>query len=197
MPISGSTVKSDQRRTAVIDAAVRRFAAKGYYGTTTAEVAADAGISQPYIYRLFPNKQALFVAVVKYASDRLIGAQVTFIDGLDEAERQDASLILTAIRQGYKELMVHDRELLMFQMQANCAADDPDVAGALRDCFAAQVNFLKENTGASDEQVRGLLGAELLANVVYALGLDHVLEPWARVLSGGHPRPGAVSVGQR
>ena len=57
-----STAQS--RRASVLRTAVGAFARRGYFATTTTEVATAAGISQAYIYRLFPNKEALFVAVV-------------------------------------------------------------------------------------------------------------------------------------
>ncbi|MFE2179708.1 TetR/AcrR family transcriptional regulator [Streptomyces sp. NPDC059455] len=49
-------------------AAIDRFAQKGFYGTTTHEIAKQVGISQPYLYRLYPNKQALFAAAVDHVS---------------------------------------------------------------------------------------------------------------------------------
>src|ERR1035441_2628817 len=53
-----------QRRELVLEAAVPEFAAHGLAGTSTEVVARRAGISQPYLFRLFPTKKALFVALV-------------------------------------------------------------------------------------------------------------------------------------
>src|ERR1700682_764762 len=54
---------ADERREQVIAAAIREFAEQGYQAASTAAIARRAGISQPYIYALFPSKQDLFIAV--------------------------------------------------------------------------------------------------------------------------------------
>ena len=185
MPARGTTVKSDQRRHAVIEAAVRCFAAKGYYGTSTGEIATQAGISQPYVYRLFPDKQSLFAAAVTVASERLVAARTARLEALSPAERDDPQAVLQALRHGYTHLVAQDRDLLLFLLQASCAAGEPRIAEALRACYAAQVELLQTRARISSEDVRELLGAELLANVVLSLGVESVTEPWARTLSGG------------
>src|SRR6266487_4688564 len=53
-----------ERREMVLEAAVPEFAAHGLAGTSTEDVARRAGISQPYLFRLFPTKKALFLALV-------------------------------------------------------------------------------------------------------------------------------------
>lgn len=62
---------AEERRETVLRTAIRAFASRGYFGTTTSEVAKAAGISQAYVYRLFPNKEALFVAVVEHCFVRV------------------------------------------------------------------------------------------------------------------------------
>src|SRR6185312_6289803 len=56
---------ADERREDVLAAAVVEFAAGGLDGTSTDAIARRAGISQPYLFRLFPTKKALFVAAVE------------------------------------------------------------------------------------------------------------------------------------
>ena len=48
---------AEERRDAVLDAATEEFAAKGYHGTSTEDIARAAGISQPYLFRLFGSKK--------------------------------------------------------------------------------------------------------------------------------------------
>ncbi len=47
---------ADERRTAVLAAAISEFALNGFAGTSTEAIAARAGISQPYLFRLFGTK---------------------------------------------------------------------------------------------------------------------------------------------
>src|SRR3954454_9846854 len=62
---------ADERRATVMNTAMRTFAQRGYYGTSTMDVAKDAGISQGYLYRLFSDKAALFAALVEHCATRL------------------------------------------------------------------------------------------------------------------------------
>lgn len=187
MPAPGTTVKSDQRRQAVIEAAVNCFASKGYYGTSTGAIAARAGISQPYVYRLFPDKQSLFVAAVNWASEQLRMARLSQLDALPAGERNNPQAVLEAFRRGHAALVSQDRDLLLFLIQGSCAAGEPEIAVALRACYAAQVELIQTHSGASDEDIRSMFGAELLANVVLSLDGDDASAPWARVLSGTKP----------
>ena len=184
MPAPGSTAKSDQRRQAVIEAAVNCFASKGYYGTSTGAIAARAGISQPYVYRLFPDKQSLFVAAVNWASERLIAARLAQLEALPAAQRDSPQAVLEAFRRGHATLVSQDRDLLLFLLQGSCAAGEPEIAAALRSCYAAQVELIQAHSAASDEDIRSMFGAELLANVVLSLDGDAAPAPWAGVLGG-------------
>ena len=160
------------------------FASKGYYGTSTGAVAARAGISQPYVYRLFPDKQSLFVAAVNWASDRLREARLAQLEALPAAERKNPQAVLEAFRRGHADLVSRDRDLLLFLLQGSSAAGEPEIAAALRACYAAQVDLIQTHSRASDEEIRRLFGAELLANVVLSLDGEAAAAPWARVLSG-------------
>src|SRR5580693_6075808 len=60
-----------ERRELVLEAAMADFAVGGLAGTSTEDVARRAGISQPYLFRLFPTKKALFVALVERCFQRV------------------------------------------------------------------------------------------------------------------------------
>src|SRR5437660_4412679 len=62
-----STLKmsSEERRAAIVKAVRRVFAEKGFDGTTTRELAEAAGVSEALLYRHFPNKEALYLAMQK------------------------------------------------------------------------------------------------------------------------------------
>jgi AcrR family transcriptional regulator len=57
-------LSADERRVDVLDAALIEFAERGLEGTSTEDIARRAGISQPYLFRLFGTKKALFTATV-------------------------------------------------------------------------------------------------------------------------------------
>lgn len=53
-----------ETRDQIVDAAVRCFAARGFHGTTTREVAGAAGLTEAALYRYFPSKEALYAAII-------------------------------------------------------------------------------------------------------------------------------------
>src|SRR2546423_12917753 len=64
MAITAQRKSADERREAVLEAALEEFAARGLDGASTEAIAAKAGISQPYVFRLFGTKKELFMAVI-------------------------------------------------------------------------------------------------------------------------------------
>ena len=60
---------ADERREAVLKAAAREFARKGLHGASTDAIAKDAGISQPYLFRLFGTKKELYLATTSQAME--------------------------------------------------------------------------------------------------------------------------------
>ena len=65
MSTTTSRQTAPERREAVLTAAAEAFARRGLHGTSTEEIATAAGISQPYLFRLFGTKKALYVATVE------------------------------------------------------------------------------------------------------------------------------------
>src|SRR3989475_10301618 len=65
---------AEQRREEVLAAAVAEFAIHGLHGTSTEMIAKRIGISQPYIFRLFPSKKDLFLAAIDQCFDRVEAA---------------------------------------------------------------------------------------------------------------------------
>src|SRR5437588_13026281 len=68
---AGLRQSSDERREQVLEAAIREFAENGYAAAATAAIARRAGISQPYIYALFPSKREVFLAVCERTTGRI------------------------------------------------------------------------------------------------------------------------------
>src|ERR1700676_2731854 len=120
---------AEERREQVIEAAIREFAEAGYNAASTAAIARRAGISQPYIYALFPSKQVLFLA----AHDRVMGrVRSTF----ERAARGATSPREALDRMGstYPNL-IGDRFSLLFQLQSYAAAGDPEIRAHVAQSF--------------------------------------------------------------
>jgi TetR/AcrR family transcriptional regulator, fatty acid metabolism regulator protein len=62
MPVE--QLRSQQRHQRILDAATRVFSAKGYHASLVDEIAAEAETSKGGVYFHFPNKQAIFLALL-------------------------------------------------------------------------------------------------------------------------------------
>jgi AcrR family transcriptional regulator len=88
----------DERRAAILAAAIRTFATGAYEGVAVADVARDAGVSEALVFRYFAGKPALFTEVVRAAFDDLERQQAAAISALPAGaparERVKASLVV-------------------------------------------------------------------------------------------------------
>jgi AcrR family transcriptional regulator len=162
-----------ERRELVLEAAVAEFAARGLAGTSTEEVARRAGISQPYLFRLFPTKKALFLALVDRCFRRV---QDTFMAAAADLTGDAA---LEAMGEAYHRLL-DDRTLLLLQMQAYAACDDADIREATRTGYKRLWELVERITGLPFERVVEFFAAGMLMNVAAAMDLRSVDERWAR-----------------
>src|SRR5690349_18762318 len=116
-------MSADERRESVIRAAVTEFARGGYTGTSTAVIAKRVGVSQPYLFRLFPNKEAMFLAAAERCLEE---TRQVFAEAADGLDGEDA---LHAMARAYQQLIADDPEKLLMQMQVYAAVAAAEAAG--------------------------------------------------------------------
>jgi AcrR family transcriptional regulator len=162
---------SEERRRQLIDAAVTEFAANGFHATSTTAIAKRAGISQPYVYALFPNKHDLFLAANAEVKERIRGAFAEAARGLESAEER-----LHAMGGAYIELL-ENREEIMFQHQANAAAGDPELRDPIRREFIRLFDDIVQLSGAGEEEVWNFIAHGMMLNVIAALDLPERFFP--------------------
>ena len=85
--IGPSSRRGEATRRAVLEAAIRRFAADGYRATTVADIARDAGVGGTAAYSYFPNKEALFLAAVD--EDAAAVVEESFAHSVDSPHRPE------------------------------------------------------------------------------------------------------------
>ena len=68
---------SRERRQAIVTAVQGAFADKGFDGTTTRELARAAGVSEALLYKHFPSKESLYVAMLEACADGPMAAEFT------------------------------------------------------------------------------------------------------------------------
>jgi AcrR family transcriptional regulator len=181
-----SRLTAKERRTAVLAAAISEFALSGYAGTSTESIAARAGISQPYLFRLFGTKKDLFVATYDLVGDRIIGELSRAAHGLDGHEA------LEAMGAAYTELM-QDPELLQVQLHGFAAAPgDAEIAASCRRTFEVLQQLFFDRTHLSGDELREFFAMGMLINVMAAIDIQSIAEPWAQCLCPGPEKAQAV-----
>jgi AcrR family transcriptional regulator len=160
---------SDRRRDQVLDAATHEFAIHGYHAASTASIAKLAGISQPYIYALFPNKRELFLATYSRMIDDL---RATFFEAARGLE--DPGERLHAMGMTYLPLIEGNRDHLLLQMQGHATAGDPEVGPAIAAHFKSLFEDVRRVSGASAEAVTQFFACGMLLNVTTALDLPEI-----------------------
>jgi AcrR family transcriptional regulator len=169
---------AEERREAVLEAAMDVFGERGFLGTPTMAVAKAAGISQAYLFRLFPTKEDLVLAVVERSNQRIYD---TFAKVAAKA-RADGRDPFEAMAEAYGELL-EDRRLLLTQIHQHAAAAAmPEVAECSRRFFAALFELARRETGGTPEEIQSFFAHGMLMNVMAAIGALDEHGPWAQTL---------------
>ena len=142
---------ADERREAVLAAALEAFARGGLHGTSTEEIAEAAGISQPYLFRLFGTKKKLFVATIERC---MADTLELFRVAAGDLRGKEA---LDAMADAYVAMLMSDRTRLLAQMEAYAACDDPDVREAMRAGYGKLHLFVETVSGVDEASRRELV----------------------------------------
>ncbi|MFF7239773.1 TetR/AcrR family transcriptional regulator [Streptomyces collinus] len=176
-------MSAEERRESVIRAAVTEFARKGYYGTSTEAIARRVGVSQPYLFRLFPGKKAIFAA----ASLRCVeDIRRVFADASEGLEGEEA---LHAMANAYVRLITERPEALQMQMQtyitvsAAEAEGDHEFGEVVRAGWMELWDTVHLPLGADDGETTTFLAYGMLINTLAAMGFP----PEHRVWQGMYP----------
>src|ERR671932_2605907 len=129
MAVAAQRKTAEERREAVLDAALEEFAARGIHGASTETIAKAAGISQPYVFRLFGTKKELFNATVA----RCLRETLETFQRAAEGKRGEEAL--QAMGDVYVNELIVDRTKLKAQLEAYVACDDPEICEIVRNGF--------------------------------------------------------------
>lgn len=161
-------MKAEDRRELVLRAATRVFGERGYVGATTAEVAKAAGVSQPYVVRIFGTKEALFLAVLERALDRLLTAFRTALADETPVTPGGEDSVTHRLAIAYVDLL-SDRGLLLSLMHGFILGSDTEVGACARAGFLEVYRFLRRDAGLTPEEVHGFLAEGMLLNTLVGL----------------------------
>ncbi|MFJ4774622.1 TetR/AcrR family transcriptional regulator [Streptomyces uncialis] len=173
-------MSAEERREAVIRAAITEFARGGYHGTSTEAIARRVGVSQPYLFRLFPGKKAIFHAASMRCLENTRQVFTAAAEGLtgDEAH--------TAMAAAYTQMISEQPEQLQMQLQmyvavgAAEAAGEEDFGEAVRAGWVELWDTVQELLGADFGGTTTFMAYGMLLNSLAAMGF----QPGHRIWSG-------------
>jgi AcrR family transcriptional regulator len=168
-----------ERRNDVLDAALVEFAERGYEGTSTEDIAKRAGISQPYLFRLFGTKKDLYIASVGRCYRDTLELFQRAAEGLRGEEA------LHAIGSAYMEQLETNRTWLRAQMQGYAASEDPDIRRVVREGFGDLVAYVRRVSDADSPQIWQFFATGMLLNVLSSMQVTDDPEPWMSELLAG------------
>jgi AcrR family transcriptional regulator len=167
---------AEERREAVLQAALVEFAERGLDGASTDEIARRAGISQPYLFRLFGTKKGLFIAATERCQRETLAAFQRAAEGLRGEQA------LEAMGKAYVELITADPSRLQGQMQGYAACDDREICAVVRRGYGELVEFVERVSGVPTQRVMRFFAKGMLINVFAMMSLLEDTEPWAQRL---------------
>jgi AcrR family transcriptional regulator len=179
MEMTSTRLTAAERRGDVLDAAMIEFAERGLEGTSTEDIARRAGISQPYLFRLFGTKKELFRASVARCFRETLEMFQRSAEGLRGEEA------LAAIGTAYGDLLENDRLRLRAQMQAYAACDDPEIQETVRNGFGDLVAYVQRVADLPAEEISAFFARGMLLNVLASMQVTESPEPWAQALLEG------------
>lgn len=161
------------RRAQIVQIAAEEFARAGLHGTSAETIARRAGISQPYIFRLFGTKKALFQQVVAEAFNHMTAGMAAVAGELRGVES------LEVIGAEYRRRLA-DRTGLLLQLQGFAACDDPEVRETVQAAFGNLWTTIAEISGLDPMRVKVFIGIGMLLNDAAAMELADLDTEWAR-----------------
>lgn len=166
-PTKQERVAASVRREQILAAASRVFGERGYIGATTDQVAKAAGISQPYVVRMFGSKENLFVEVLDRALTKLVEAFRGALADVGD-DRGDRELVMSRLGAEYADL-ISDRGILLSLMQGFIAGHDDVISAKAKAGFLAIYKLLRDEAGLDPDEIVDFLAHGMLFNTLIAM----------------------------
>jgi AcrR family transcriptional regulator len=169
---------AEERRADVLDAALIEFATYGLHGASTVNIAERAGISQPYVLRLFSTKKQLFLETVAMARGMVEATWERSLAPLPaDATPQER---LRALAEGFQGI-TERTDLQRLLLQAYSAAADDEVREQCQQAMEGLFEWVRRATGVSAPEVQTFFAQGMLIMVGVSIGAPRAMDQeWAR-----------------
>lgn len=145
------------------------IARDGMHAASTAEIAKAAGISHAYLFRIFPTKEELQIAVAGTCGDQMLTQMV----GAGEAARARGEDPMPPMGQAFQDFLA-DRTSLRVSLQAISAAESiPALGEALRASWEHVISELERVSGAEPAELRAFIAEGMLLKIIAGLGAEN------------------------
>jgi len=181
--------RRDERRAELIPTLAAAFARLGFAGATTARLAEQCGLAENQLYRLWPSKKAMFLAVI----DHLYRVQEAFWNQ-QLAEGDPASAVGRILEREGKERGSTGLHRVLFAGLS--ASDDPEIRSELSAMYLHFHGFisglLKRQPGVADPDLAAwaLIGLGTVSNIARELDLFPVATQMKLMRRVGGPLAG-------
>ncbi|MCT2592200.1 TetR/AcrR family transcriptional regulator [Streptomyces sp. N2-109] len=183
-------MSADERRESVIRAALTEFGHGGYEGTSTEAIARRVGVSQPYLFRLFPGKRAIFLAAVSRGlSEVRLALEAAARDAPAGEER------VHAMGAAYQQLISANPDVLLIQAQAHVAvaaaerSGDHELGRRVRGEWLEIWDAVHLQLGADAGETTQFLGYGMLTNTLVLMGFPAEHRVWGGFYVAVQPPP--------
>jgi AcrR family transcriptional regulator len=176
---------AEERREEILAVAIEHFGRGGYHGTSTDAIAREAGISQPYLFRLFRTKKELFLACDDRACEKIVDAFRHAAAGAEPGHK------LEAMGAAYENELLPDRHALFMLMQGYVAVSDPEIRDHVRRKYGEVISVVSELSGAPPDEVWRFFAYGMHLNIVTAMNLgaiegeNPVVAAWQEMFKAG------------
>lgn len=185
-------MSAEERRESVIRAAMSEFARGGYYGTSTEAIAKRVGVSQPYLFRLFPSKKAIFLA----ASARCLEDTRKVFEKASEGLRGEEAL--HAMATAYSQLIADDPDKLQMQLQTYVAVAAAEAAGDHEFGEMVRAGWMEIweaahlPLGADVKETTTFMAYGMLVNILSAMEFPADHRVWEGLYLSAQPKGGSA-----
>jgi AcrR family transcriptional regulator len=166
---TGKRMKAEDRKVLILEAAVEEYGRSGMAATSTEVIAERAGVSQPYLFRLFGTKADLIVAAIEHHTTRL---RRTFREAAEQRDPDTSPLEAMAL--AYIGFMNDDVNSLRCQLHTWAAGSDPAIKDVAQRTYREIWEDIATLSGASADEVRDFMAQGMLLTIVAALDLTEL-----------------------
>ena len=166
----GTRLPAAQRREQLLDVAAHLFASRGYAGATTAQIASEAGVTEPIIYRHFKSKRDLFVALIERTGEQTLTQWERDLSTSENPAQRLAMLLSENPmvsgdgREGYRVLL-----------QSIAEIDDEQIHAAVAQHMTTLHGFIVGEVRRAQEthKITKRFSAEIIGWVLVSIGLGY------------------------